>query len=192
MLRQAQHYGTDRMTQFTDMAPTLTTDRLLITALSLDHWEAFAAAWADPQMTEFIGGEPRTRNESWGKFLQGIGLWSLFGYGYWAFIDRHTGAFLGNGGLAQFERGIPELQGFPEAGWSFVADAWGQGLATEAMKAILEWADAELGKPEIRCIIDPGNTASHNVAAKLRFEKIAESSDVIGDLFVYARTSAQR
>ena len=174
------------------IAPTLTTDRLVITALSLQHWEAFAAAWADPRMTEFIGGNPRTRNESWGKFLKGIGLWPLFGYGYWAFIDRKSGAFLGNGGLAQFERGVPEIEGFPEAGWSFVPDAWGRGLATEGMSAILAWADAALNEPEIRCIIDRDNAASHKVAAKLGFEKVAESSDIIGDVFVYSRRSAPR
>ena len=166
--------------------PTLTTDRLIITPMSLDHWEDYAAAWADPQLTKFIGGTPRTRNESWGKFLQGIGLWSLFGYGYWSFVERETGKFLGNGGLAQFERGITELSGFPEAGWVFVPAAWGKGYATEAMTAILKWADAaNLG--EIRCIIDHGNSASHNVAATLGFEKFAESHDVMGDLFVYSR-----
>ncbi|NCX50981.1 MAG: GNAT family N-acetyltransferase, partial [Burkholderiaceae bacterium] len=58
-----------------------------------------------------------------------------------AFLDRETGAFLGNGGLAQFERGIPELGGFPEAGWAFVPAAWGKGYATEAMGAIFNWAD---------------------------------------------------
>ena len=174
------------------IAPTLTTDRLLITALSLDHWEAFAAAWADPKLTEFIGGKPRTRNESWGKFLQGIGLWPLFGYGYWAFVDRETGAFLGNGGLARFERGVPEIEGFPEAGWSFVPDAWGKGLATEGMSAILRWADAALNEPDIRCLIDPENIASHNVATKLGFVKIAETRDAIGDVFVYSRATAQR
>ena len=45
-------------------APTLTTDRLILAPLSLDHWEAYAAAWANPQMTAFIGGQPRTRTES--------------------------------------------------------------------------------------------------------------------------------
>jgi RimJ/RimL family protein N-acetyltransferase len=169
------------------IAPTLTTDRLIIEPMSLKHWDAYAAAWADPRMTEFIGGEPRTRNESWGKFLQGIGLWSIFGYGYWAFVDKQTGVLLGNGGLAQFERGIPEIEGFPEAGWSFIPDAWGKGLATEGMSAILKWADSAFGGPEIRCIIDPGNTASHNVAVKLGFAKFAESHDVIGDLFIYSR-----
>ncbi len=174
------------------IAPTLTTERLIIAPMTLDHWEEYAVAWADPRMTEFIGGNPRTRNESWGKFLQGVGLWTLFGYGYWAFIDRETGAFLGNGGLAQFERGIVELEGFPEAGWAFAPDAWGKGYATEAMAAILGWADATLVATETRCIIDPDNAASHNVATKLGFAKIAESRDVIGELFVYARHSARR
>lgn len=172
--------------------PTLRTERLLLAPLSLDHWEVHAEAWADPRMTEFIGGKPRTRNESWGKFLQGIGLWELFGYGYWAFVDRQSGAYLGSGGLAQFERGVPELENFPEAGWAFVPDAWGKGFATEAMVAALDWADNVRQLGEVRCIIDPGNTASHNVAVKLGFAKIAESRDVMGELFVYARRSARR
>ncbi len=170
--------------------PTLVTERLSIEPMALAHWENYAAAWADPRMTAFIGGEPRSRNVSWGKMLQGIGMWSLLGYGYWSFVERVSGRFVGNGGLAQFERGIPELVGFPEAGWAFAPEAWGQGYATEAMAAILDWADANaLG--EIRCIIDPGNVASHNVASKLGFAKWAESHDVIGELFVYRREPRQ-
>ena len=173
-------------------APTLTTERLIIAPMTLDHWEEYAVAWADPRMTEFIGGKPRTRNESWSKFLQGVGLWTLLGYGFWAFLDRETGVFLGNGGLAQFERGIPELESVPEAGWAFIPDAWGNGFATEAMAAVLDWADNIPQIDETRCIIDPGNAASHNVATKLGFAKIAESRDVMGELFVYARHSARR
>ncbi len=168
------------------IAPMLLTERLSIEPMSLAHWEDYAAAWADPRMTAFIGGEPRSRNVSWGKMLQGIGMWSLFGYGYWSFVERESGRFVGNGGLAQFERGIPELAGFPEAGWAFAPEAWGKGYATEAMAAILDWVDANaLG--EIRCIVDRGNVASHNVAGKLGFAKCAESHGVIGELFVYRR-----
>jgi RimJ/RimL family protein N-acetyltransferase len=88
-------------------------------------------------MTAFIGGQPRTRTESWGKFLAAAALWQFMGYGYWSFLDRATGKFLGNGGLAWFERGIAELEGVPEAGWAFIPEAWGKGLATEAMAAVL-------------------------------------------------------
>lgn len=169
------------------IAPTLHTDRLTLRPLSLADWEAYAAAWADPRLTAFIGGQPRTRTESWGKFLQGIGLWPLFGYGYWSFVDRESGTFLGNGGLASFERGLPDLAGYPEAGWAFVPDAWGRGLATEAMAAILGWADEVLGRPEIRCIIDPGNAASQRVAAKLGFEAMGEVDFPPGKTGLYRR-----
>lgn len=167
-------------------APVIETARLTITALSLDHWEAYAAAWADPDLTAFIGGKPRSRQESWTKFTQGVGLWPLFGYGYWAFLDRETGQFLGNGGLAQFERGIDALAGYPEAGWAFIPAAWGRGLATEAMAGIFDWADGALAS-EIRCIIDPGNHASHRVAAKLGFVACATSVGPSGPVIVYRR-----
>lgn len=149
--------------------PTLTTNRLIIRPIALGDWEDYAAAWADPELTRFIGGQPRDRTTSWGKFLQGAGLWPVLGYGYWTFADRATGRFLGNGGLSQFERGVAALVGHVEAGWAFVPAAWGRGLATEAMAAILAWADAALPAGEIRAIIDHGNTASIRVAHKLGF-----------------------
>jgi RimJ/RimL family protein N-acetyltransferase len=168
-------------------APTLTTDRMILTALSLNHWDAYAAMWADPRTTEFIGGKPREHTESWLKFSASAGLWNLLGYGYWAFTDRQSGALLGVGGLSQWSRGIAELEGFPEAGWGFAPDAWGKGYATEAMAAVLAWSDAALDATEIRCIIDPGNVASHRVADKLGFVQIGYSEDAIGPTTIYSR-----
>ncbi len=169
------------------IAPTLTTDRLILTAMTMAHWEDYAAAWADPEMTAFIGGKPRTRTESWPKFVQGVGLWALFGYGYWTFTDRGTGAFVGNGGYGRFERGVPEIDGFPEAGWAFVPAAWGKGYATEAMTAILDWADSAVNAPETRCMIDPENAASLNVAKKLGYQQFSETESAIGKSALFKR-----
>jgi RimJ/RimL family protein N-acetyltransferase len=153
----------------------------------MKHWESYAAAWSDPRMTQYISPEPRKRQESWIKFLQGAGLWSMFGYGYWAFCDRENGAFLGNGGLAQMERGIAGLEGFPEAGWAFGYTAWGKGYATEAMIAILSWADQTLPDPEIRCIIDIDNIASMRVGEKLGFQLIETTEGTTGALGLFGR-----
>ena len=169
------------------IAPTLTTERLIITPMTMEHWEAYAAAWGDPHMTEFIGGEPRTRTESWGKFLAASALWHHIGYGYWSFLERETGAFVGNGGLSWFERGIAGLEGVPEAGWAFVPSAWGKGFATEAISAVLAWADSELNAPEIRCIIDEDNAASMNVAEKLGFKFMQTTDEAIGRISLYTR-----
>ncbi len=167
--------------------PTLTTDRLLIEPLAMKHWQAYAASWADPRMTQYISPEPRSRQESWMKFMQGAGMWPVLGYGYLAFCDRLSGAYLGLGGLGQFERGIPGLVGHVEAGWALGHDAWGKGYATEAMTAILDWADANLSASEIRCIIDIQNTASMRVGAKLGFDLLETSEGTTGPLGLFSR-----
>lgn len=168
-------------------APTLTTDRLAIRPISLDDWEDYCTAWADARMTAFIGGTPRDRATSWIKFLQAAGMWPVLGFGYWTFADRQTGRWLGTGGLARMERGISQLEGFPEAGWAFSSDSWGRGFATEAIAAILTWSDSELKAPEVRCIIDPGNAPSIRVAEKTGFTRIDETEDEQGSLLIFAR-----
>ena len=100
-------------------------------------------------------------------------------------------AMLGNGGLARFERGIAELEGVPEAGWALAASAWGKGLATEAMSAVLAWADQTGTIPEVRCIIDPDNAASKAVARKIGFTQFASTQDPLGPVDVFRRAFAR-
>lgn len=167
--------------------PIIETARLRLREQRLSDKDAHVAMWADERVTRFIGGEPRSADVSWSKFLAAAGLWPVMGFGYWVFADKVSDRLIGMGGLSYFARGVPELDGVPEAGWAFGADHWGQGLATEAMTAALEWADVQLAAPEVRCIINPGNDASEKVAAKLGFA-LCGASDVLPDVVnVYAR-----
>jgi RimJ/RimL family protein N-acetyltransferase len=169
------------------IAPTITTDRLILRAMTPADFEPYAAMWHDPRVTNFIGGAPRARDESWRRFCQSVGLWGLFGYGYWLFTLRDCGSMIGVGGLAQFERGMPQLAGFPEAGWAFAADHWGQGHASEAVGAVTQWADSALSDPEIRCIIAPDNAPSIRVAEKNGFTQIDETENELGVSCVFSR-----
>jgi len=167
--------------------PVIETERLRLRELRLSDKDVHIAMWADARVTRFIGGEPRTPDVSWGKFLSSAGLWPVMGFGYWVFADRASDALIGMGGLSYFCRGIAELEGLPEAGWAFDADHWGGGLATEAMTAALGWADRALDAKEVRCIIDLGNAASERVAAKLGFVRIGDS-DALGHVVaIYSR-----
>lgn len=172
-----------------DVAPTITTARLILRACEVSDFEDYAAMWADPRVTDFIGGTPRLRGESWRRFCVGTGLWPLHGYGYWLFVERDTNKMVGIGGLAAFERGLAELDNFPEAGWAFAADSWGKGYAREAVAAFLAWSDSTLGVAETRCIISPGNAASIQVAKKCGFSELGQVSFEGIATIVYSRRS---
>jgi RimJ/RimL family protein N-acetyltransferase len=55
-----------------------------------------------------------------------------------------------------------------------ITEMQGKGLAEEAMRAALAWARAHGTGARFTCIINPDNTASLRVAAKLGFLRFAE------------------
>lgn len=157
------------------IVPTLTTDRLVLSAHTREDWADCCALWADPQVTRFIGGQPFQPDEVWARILRYAGLWSVLGYGYWAIRERATGRFLGEAGFADFKRAItPALGDRPEAGWILSPSAHGKGFAREAMDAALRWIEAA-GFGQTVCIIAPGNTTSLTLAGRLGYKVQGEA-----------------
>lgn len=157
-------------------APVLTTERLILRPQTVEDLDAAAAMWGDEEVTRHIGGMPRPRHEVWTTLLRAVGHWQLMGYGYWIVERRGTDEFLGEAGFADQKRALPpELVTGPEAGWAFTRAAWGQGIATEAMRAALDWMNATHAPAATHCIIDPGNAASQKVAAKLGYALAGET-----------------
>jgi RimJ/RimL family protein N-acetyltransferase len=144
--------------------------------------------WANPDVARFIGGSPSTPQESWFRMLRYAGFWTLLGYGYWAITDATTGTFLGEAGFADFRRNVPMLAHYPEIGWALDPIAWGRGIATEAVRAVVEWGDANLPIPESRCIIDSTNEASVAVATKAGFQAIGETPIYDTNITVFSRS----
>ncbi|MGR3760604.1 GNAT family N-acetyltransferase [Roseobacteraceae bacterium NS-SX3] len=157
--------------------PVLETDRLILRPHRAEDHAAVAALWADPEVVRFIGGTPSSAEASWSRLLRYIGHWQALGFGYWAVTARDGGRFLGEAGFADFRRDMePALNGTPEAGWVLAAEAHGRGIATEAVRCIHAWAEAEKDWRETVCIFDPAHAASQNVARKLGYEVRGEAS----------------
>jgi RimJ/RimL family protein N-acetyltransferase len=151
-------------------APVLETARLVLRPFRADDVDAQAAMMDDAEVMRHLGGQPIAREDAWRKLLCGAGLWSLFGYGYWAIERRSDGALIGQVGFADFKRDVePSVEGLPEAGWLLGRDAFGQGYATEAVQAALGWADEVLQAPETVAIINSDNAPSIRVAEKCGF-----------------------
>ena len=157
--------------------PILETARTVLRPHRLDDFETYAAMWAEPAVTRFIGGKPRTREESWMRFLRHAGLWSLIGYGFWAIEDKATGRFIGEAGFHDLKREIePSIEGVPEAGWALASEAQGRGLASEVVGRIVAWSDVAFGAARTVCIIDPENGASLKVAEKNGYREILRTT----------------
>jgi RimJ/RimL family protein N-acetyltransferase len=156
--------------------PTVETERTILRAHRLDEFEAYAAMWADPVVTRFIGGKPRSREESWLRFLRHPGMWSTIGYGFWAIEEKASGRFIGEAGFHDLKRDLgPSIEGTPEVGWGLVPAAHGKGVASEVVCGILGWAKGRPGFERTVCIIDPANEASLAVAAKFGYREVART-----------------
>lgn len=171
-------------------APELVTPRLLLREVrSSDHQPA-AVMWATPSVVRHVGGSPFSDSDTWRRLLQFAGLWSLLGYGYWTVEERSSGLFVGQAGLADFHRDIDaSIAGVPEAGWAVSPRHEGKGYATEAVAALLYWADTHLPATQTCCLVEPGNRPSLRVADKLGFELSRETTlgDSITQIFFRAR-----
>jgi len=160
-------------------APPIDTARLALRAHTVEDFADCAALWGNADVVRYIGGVPSTPEATWARLLRYAGHWTLLGYGYWAIRDRATHAFLGEVGFADHHRDVTPALEPPECGWVLAPAAHGRGLATEAVRGILEWADAR-GWRRTTAMIDPGNTSSLRVAEKCGFERFA-SATYLGD-----------
>ena len=152
--------------------PILETERLRLRGHRLEDFVHSAAMWADARITEHTTGKPQSEEESWTRFLRYAGHWSVMGFGYWVVEEKASGNFLGEVGFADYKRDIqPSLKGVPEIGWALAAHAHGKGFATEAVRAVVAWADEHLPSPQTACIINPENLPSIRVAVKCGYRE---------------------
>lgn len=169
------------------MVPVLETARLRLRAFTAGDGDTHSAMLADPAVARFLG-QPASREEAWRKLLSCVGLWPVLGYGYWAVARRQDDRPIGLVGFADFRRDLtPSIEGLPEMGWIFAAEAHGQGYGTEAGEAALRWIDSELGPREITAIISPGNAASIALARKLGFREDGRSPYKGDEVLIFRR-----
>ena len=119
--------------------------------------------------------------ECWRRLMASAGGWQFNGFGTWGVERKADGKLVGNVGFFTAWRGLdPEFGEEPEMGWIFAAETHGQGIANEACRAALEWAEANLDPVAIWAIIAPANEPSLRLAAKLGFQRL-HVTDYHGD-----------
>jgi len=155
------------------------TERLLLRLPRLDDLDDFAAAFADPEVMQFLGdGSTVTREQTEKGILRWLERWEADRIGLCSMEIRATGQVVGRTGFLVWDSADWTTSTFAEAGeradveigWTVFREHWGQGYATEAALALRDWGVAERGLSRLISLIRPDNVRSVRVA-----EKIGES-----------------
>lgn len=152
--------------------PTLVTERLILRPPVLDDFPAYAQLMAS-ERAQYMGG-PYSPIGAWHVFCQDIALWQMFGHGC-LMID------LREGGQCVGQVGINHGPLFPEKelGWLLYDGHEGKGYATEAARAVRDWAFGVLGLRRLVSYVDPQNLPSIALAERLGavLDPVAPRSD---------------
>jgi RimJ/RimL family protein N-acetyltransferase len=169
--------------------PTIETERLILRPHHMADFEDYQAMWANEVVVRFISGVASTREQSWGRMLRVAGMWHHMGFGFLAIEEKAGGRFVGEAGFLEMRRDMQPVntEGTLETGWALVPEAHGKGYATEALEALIRWADDHFPSKRMTCIIDPQNAASLRLAAKLGFGE-AKRTAYNGEVILLSRT----
>jgi RimJ/RimL family protein N-acetyltransferase len=143
--------------------PTLTTARLVLRGFAESDVDPLYQILSDADALRYFPDPRPPSRERVQKIISNqLQHWERYGYGWWAIEQRSRNGLIGWSGL-QF---LPETVEV-EVGYLLGQPFWGQGLATEAAQACVQYGFEQLGLQTIVGIVHPENVASQRVIEKL-------------------------
>ena len=147
------------------------TERLILRQWRDSDREPFARINADGRVMEFMPGIlTSTQSDAFADRIEAH--FQQHGFGLCAVELRSDLRFIGFIGL-----NVPSFQAHftpcVEIGWRLSADCWGQGLATEGARRMVEHASERLGLGALVSFTVPANVGSRRVMEKLGMSRNA-------------------
>ncbi len=134
------------------------TERLILRSMTLDDADFAAKLWGDPENGKYLADQPYKNGDELRKVIYDIDEW-VDEYPFIA-VCKNTGEPVATCCLGT--EGPKDHWGF---GYTVKKDLWGQGLATEMAKALINFAYS-LGVRNFYCTVAKENKASCRVMEK--------------------------
>lgn len=140
------------------------TERLWLRRPRLDDAEVlFERVASRPNVTRYVSWPMHVSVETTRTVLTTFEtVWLADGIGPLVIVERSSGKIIGTTGLT------PKGEGVAETGYVLAADAWGEGFATETLRAVVEWA-GEKSLRRLTACVHPDNQASIRVLERSGF-----------------------
>jgi RimJ/RimL family protein N-acetyltransferase len=160
----------------------LETDRLILRPFTEDDADHLFALDSDAAVMRYIGSHRLADSEAYRQHIRTtlLGYYAKYeGYGYWAVIEKASGAFLGWFHLRpaldyRYAAEAGYRPGDVDLGYRFRQSAWGKGYATEGARALVHKAFAELDAVCVVASAQVSNVASTRVLEKAGLKRVAE------------------
>ncbi|WNP36160.1 GNAT family N-acetyltransferase [Enterobacter kobei] len=145
----------------------LETERLKLEPYKDSHYEGLRVMDNDPGVMRYINkGIVKTPEETWENIRRVQTRWQKYGFSWWAIREKSSGAIIGAACLQH----LANVEGAPlEIGWQLVPKQNGKGYATEAAKAIIDFASEQIGSTYLVAVAvaDSENIPSQRVMQRL-------------------------
>jgi ribosomal-protein-alanine N-acetyltransferase len=121
--------------------------------------------WGDAEVTKYVGG-PFSEKQVAERLSRETASMKTYGVEYWPIFLLETDEHVGAAGMRIYK--LEEK--IYATGYYLRRKFWGQGLASEAGRAVIEYAFTTLGANSLFAGHHPDNAASRAVLAKLGFK----------------------
>ncbi|MFZ5823123.1 MAG: GNAT family N-acetyltransferase [Bacillota bacterium] len=144
--------------------PELETERLRLIKPSLDRTEELFVFAGDPEATEFMTWETnKSPEQTRNAIIYMMGLHQRAEVAPWLILHKESDRVIGMTGYHVWI----QRHGRAEIHYALARPWWGQGLATEAVRAVLGFGFERMELNRIEAMVHPRNTASRRVLAKV-------------------------
>jgi RimJ/RimL family protein N-acetyltransferase len=144
----------------------LTSKRLGFRTWSEDDLELAVGLWGDVKVTKFFDGRgPLSREQVAYRLRQEIATQSEHGIQYWPIFRLESGEHIGCAGLRPYDASRNIL----EIGFHIRSKHWRKGYASEAARALMDYAFVSLKVTGLFAGHNPKNLGSRNLLIKLGF-----------------------
>lgn len=163
----------------------LTTPRLQLRPITMSDVDSLHMFWTTPGIRKYLWDDVVIAREQVTEIIaSSIHDFATHGFGHWVVTYKDESELIGWCGLRHFGE-PPEV----EVLYGIVPQLWGQGLAVEATRAVLQHGFATLGLERIFAGTDPPNTASVRVMEKvgMHFDQRREINGLEAIYYVMSR-----
>ena len=149
------------------------TERLLLRRYAMEDFDALYEILSDPEtMRHYPAPFDAERVRGW--IAWNLDNYEKYGFGLWAVVRKDTGEFIGDCGLT-----LQNIDGetLPEIGYHIHKKYWRQGYASEAARAVRDWAFRNTGYDALYSYMKYTNEGSWRTAMANGMRKVKAYAD---------------